>query len=262
MRRDRRGHADGDAVGAVDQQVRKLRRQHGRLGVPLVVGGHEVDRVELQVLEHHRRERRHAGFGVPHGGRRQAGDRAEVALLVDQHVPHVPFLGHADQRGIDDAFAVRMVVAAGVAGDLGALHAAGAGREVQVVHRHQNPPLRRLQPVAHVGQRPADDHAHRVRQVAVLQLVFDRQIDQPQGDGLLLRVFGRGGIGRIGRTQASPFRRDRRRGRFGEPAMLRQRERQRSLARQKHRETTLKSTNFRRPLTTGRRDAGIASDAQ
>ena len=84
VRRDRRGHADRDAVGAVDQQVRKLRRQHGRLRAPLVVGGHEVDRVELEVFEHHRRDGRHAGFGVSHGRRRQAGDRAEVALLVDQ----------------------------------------------------------------------------------------------------------------------------------------------------------------------------------
>ena len=74
-----------------------------------------------------RRDRRQAGFGVPHLGRRQAGDRAEVPLLVDQHVPHVPFLGHADQRGIDHRFAVRMVVTAGVAGDLGALDAARAG---------------------------------------------------------------------------------------------------------------------------------------
>ena len=178
MRRNRRGHADGDAVGAVDQQVRKLRRQNRRLGVPLVVGRNEVDRVELQIVEHQRRDRRHAGFGVPHGGRRQAGDRAEVALLVDQHVPHVPFLGHADERGIDHAFAVRVIVTAGVAGDLRALHAAGAGREVQVVHRDQDAPLRRLEPVAHVGQRPADDDAHRVREVAVLELVFDRQIDQ------------------------------------------------------------------------------------
>ena len=71
------------------------------------------------------------------------------------------------------------------------LHAAGAGREVQVVHRHQDAPLRRLEPVAHVGQRPADDHAHRVREVAVLELVLDRQIDQPRRD-----VSGRSGVAR------------------------------------------------------------------
>ena len=81
-------------------------------------------------------------------------------------------------------FAVRMIVAAGVAGDLGAFDAGGAGREIQVVHRDQNPPLRRLQPVAHVGQAPAaDDHAHRVGEVAVLQLLFDRQIDDAPGAG-------------------------------------------------------------------------------
>ena len=56
VRRNRRGHADRDAAGAVDQQVRELRRQHRRLGVPLVVGRHEVDRVELQIVEHHRRD--------------------------------------------------------------------------------------------------------------------------------------------------------------------------------------------------------------
>ncbi len=173
-------------------------RQHGRLGVPFVVGGDEVDRIELEVFEHLRREGRQAGFGVPHGGRRQAGDRAEVALLVDQHVPHVPILGHADERGVDDAFAVRMVVTARVAGDLRALHAARAGREIQVVHRHQNPPLRGLEAVAHVGQRPAHDHAHRVREVALLELVFDRQVDQPRGNRLCLRIFGRGGIIRTG----------------------------------------------------------------
>ena len=72
-----------------------------------------------------------------------------------------------------------MVVAAGVAGDLRALDAARPRRQVQVVHGDQDPPLRGLQPVADVGQRPADDHAHRVRQVAVLQLVFDRLLDDP-----------------------------------------------------------------------------------
>ena len=123
----------------------------------------------------------------------------KLPCLSISSAAHVPLLGHADERRVDDAFAVRMVVAAGVAGDLRALHAAGAGREVQVVHRHQNAPLRGLEPVAHVGQRAADDHAHRVREIALLELVLDRQIDQPQGDRLFLGIFGRGGIGRIGR---------------------------------------------------------------
>ena len=195
VRRDRRGHAHRDAVGAVHEQVREFRRQHARLGSPLVVGRYEIDRVELDVVHHQRGDGRHPGLGVPHGRGRQTGDRAEVSLLVDQHVAHVPFLGHADQRGVDHTFAVRMVISAGIAGDLGALHPAGARREIQVVHRDQDSALRRLQPVAHVGQGPADDHAHRVRQIAALQLVLDGNIQQPLG-GQTAGVWRRGSLRR------------------------------------------------------------------
>ena len=50
---------------------------------------------------------------------------------------------------------------------------AAVGPEAEVVHRHQDAPLRRLEAVAHVGQGPADDDAHGVGEVAVLQLVLD-----------------------------------------------------------------------------------------
>jgi hypothetical protein len=181
VRRDRGGHAHGDAVGPVHQQVGKLRGQHRGLGPPLVVGGDELHRVQPQVFQHQRGDGRHAGFGIPHRGRRQPGDRAKIALLVDQHVAEVPLLGHADQGGVDHALAVRVIVAAGIAGDLGALHPARPRPEVQVVHRHQDPPLRGLQTVAYVGQGPADDHAHRVDQVAVLQLLFDGHVQHSPG---------------------------------------------------------------------------------
>ena len=176
MRRHARRHADRDAAGAVDEQVWELRRQDRRFESALVVGRHEVDGVELDVVHHRRGDRRHPRFRISHGGRGETGDRTEVSLLVDQHVPHVPVLGHADERGVDDAFAVRMVVTARVAGDLGALHAARPGRQVQVVHGDENAPLRRLQSVADVGQGATDDDAHRVRQIAFLEFVLDRQI--------------------------------------------------------------------------------------
>ena len=50
---------------------------------------------------------------------------------------------------------------------------AAVGAEAEVVHRHEDAPLRRLEAVAHVRQRPADDDAHRVVEVAILELVFD-----------------------------------------------------------------------------------------
>ena len=114
VRRNAGGHAHGDAVAAVDQQVGELRRQDGRFGVTFVVGRNKVDRVELEVFEHQRGGGRHACFGVSHGSGWQAGDRAEVALLVDQHVAHVPLLGHPHQGWVDHRFTVRMVVTAGI----------------------------------------------------------------------------------------------------------------------------------------------------
>ena len=123
VRWHRRCHAYRDSVGTVHQQVGKLGRQHRRFCTTFVIGRHKVDRVQLDVVQDHRGDRRESSLGVPHGRRWKTGDRTEIPLFVDQHRAHVPFLGHAYQRGIDHAFAVGMVVAAGITRDLGALDA-------------------------------------------------------------------------------------------------------------------------------------------
>ena len=68
--------------------------------------------------------------------------------------------------------AVRVIIAARVAGDL-RTWPAGGGTEMQIVHRHEDAPLRRLEAVAGIGQGSADDHAHRVGQIARPELVLD-----------------------------------------------------------------------------------------
>ena len=175
VRRDRGRHADGDAARAVDQQVGELAGQDPRLLVLLVVVGLEVDGVELDVLEHLGGDRAELGLGVPHGRRGQAVDAAEVALAGDQQVPHVPPLGHAGQGGIDRVVAVRVITLHRLADDARALAGGAAGAQPEVAHRHQDPPLRRLEPVADVGQGPADDDRHRVVEVALLELLLDVQ---------------------------------------------------------------------------------------
>ena len=80
VRRNVGGHADGDAVGAVDEQVGELARQDERLAVLAVVVVDEIDGVAVEVGEHLGGDGREAGLGVPVGGGRQAGDGAEVAL--------------------------------------------------------------------------------------------------------------------------------------------------------------------------------------
>ena len=127
VRRDVGGHADGDAVGAVDEQVRELARQDERLAVLAVVVVDEIDRVAVEVVEHLGGDGREPGLGVPVGGGRQAGDGAEVPLPVDEPVAQVPVLGHADERVVDGRVAVRVVPLHRLADDAGAL-AGGGGR--------------------------------------------------------------------------------------------------------------------------------------
>ena len=68
-----RGHADGDARGAVDQQVREGGRQHVRLQLAAVVVGHEVDDVLVEAGDHRAAPRRPAGTRCSAGppGRRR-----------------------------------------------------------------------------------------------------------------------------------------------------------------------------------------------
>ena len=54
MRRDVGRHADGDAVGAVDEQVREPPRQHQRLAVFAVVVVDEINGVVLEAVEQFR----------------------------------------------------------------------------------------------------------------------------------------------------------------------------------------------------------------
>ena len=58
---------------------------------------------------------------------------------------------------------------------------ADAGPRSEIVHGHEDAPLRRFEAVAHVGQGPAHDDAHGVGEVALLQLVSDveRLVVQP-----------------------------------------------------------------------------------
>ena len=66
--------------------------------------------------------------------------------------------------------------------------------EVQVVHRDEDAPLRRLEPVTDIGQRPVHDGAHGVGEVAVLQLLLDLQVFDapPSGEPAALASVGGG----------------------------------------------------------------------
>ena len=173
VRRDVRGHADRDAGGSVDEQVRERRRQDRRLLGRLVVVRDEVDGLLVEIRHHLVAEGLEASLGVPHRGRRIAVDRSEVPLAVDQRGAHVEVLRHPHERVVDRRVAVGMEVAHHLADDLGALPVAARRRQPHRLHAVQHAAMCRLQPVAHVGQRSSNDYAHGVIHVRPLHLVFD-----------------------------------------------------------------------------------------
>ncbi len=69
VRRDVRGHADGDPGAAVDQQVGEPGRQDGRLLGAAVVVVAEVDGLLVDVADHLHGQRRQLALGVPHARR-------------------------------------------------------------------------------------------------------------------------------------------------------------------------------------------------
>ncbi len=183
VRRDVRRHADGDARGAVDEQVREARRQDERLVAARVVGRREVDRVRVEVAEHLGREAVEAGLGVAHRRGAVAVDVPEVPLPVDERIAHREVLGEADERVVDRGVAVRVVLAHHLADDLGALHVPAVRLEAELAHDVEDAPVDGLQPVAHVGQRPPDDDRHRVVEIRGAHLVLEvAQLEVAAGD--------------------------------------------------------------------------------
>ena len=182
VRRDVGRHADRDARGAVDQQVRHARRQHRRFRLGFVVVRREVDRILVDVRKQLMGDARHAHLGIAHGGRRVAVDRAEVALAVDEQVAHRERLRHAHDRVVHGRVAVRMILADDVADDTGRLLVGLVPVVGQLVHGVQHAPVHRLKAVANVGQSAADDDAHGVVEIRLAHLVFEVDVEDFAGD--------------------------------------------------------------------------------
>ncbi len=174
MRRDVGRHADGDAARAIDQQRRKARRQNLRFAARRVVGILEIDRILVDVLEQLVGHLGQARLGVAHRRRRIAVDRAEIALPVDQRHAQRPVLRHAHQRVVDRGVAMRMVFTHHVGDGARRFHIFAVPVVAALMRRKQDAPMHRFHAVAHVGKRPADDHAHRVVEIGTLHLLDDR----------------------------------------------------------------------------------------
>ena len=167
------GHPYGNPGTAVDDQIRCGGRQTLRLLRGVVKVRPEVDRFLFDLLQQGFRKGGESRFGVPHGCRRVAVHRAEVALPVHQHVSHREGLRHANQGFIARRIPMGVVVSHHLADDFGRLPVAAVRAQAEVEHSVEDAPLYGLEAVTNVGQRPSDDHAHRIVEIGLLHLDFD-----------------------------------------------------------------------------------------
>jgi len=174
VRRDVRRHADGDAAGTIDEEVRETRRKDDRLPFAAVVIVLEVDRFLVDILQQRLGDLVEPGLGIAHGRRRIAVDRAEIALPLDERHPQRPVLRHSHEGIVDRGIAVRMVFTHHLADDTGGLAIGLIEAEAHPVHGVEDAPMHRLQAIAHVRKRAADDHAHGVIEIAALHFLDNR----------------------------------------------------------------------------------------
>jgi hypothetical protein len=187
--RDVGGHAHGDAVGAVHQQVGESGGQHPGLLTGLVEVGVPVHGVLVDVPEHLLRHAGHAGLGVSVGRGGVAVHGAEVAVAVDKRVAHGKVLGQTHQGVVYGGVAVGMIAAQHVADGGGALAVGLVAGEAVLVHGVEDAPVDGLQTVPHVGQGAPHDDGHGVLDVAGFHFVHKLGIHyRLLGIGYVLRL--------------------------------------------------------------------------
>ena len=91
------GHADSDALAAVDEQVRESGRQEFGLGELAGVVVDEVDGLLVDAVEERQGDGVETAFGVAGSRSSVVGRVAEVALRMHQGVPQAEVLGHAHE---------------------------------------------------------------------------------------------------------------------------------------------------------------------
>ena len=173
MRRNVGRHTDGDTGRTVQKKVREFGGKYSRLFERFIEVGSHVNRIFLQVAEKFLGNLLHSHLGVTHCGRAVAVDGAEVTVAVDERNSERERLSHADDRFVNRAVAVGVVLADDVADDTGGLQVLRVPRVAELVHRVETAAVNRLKTVSDVGQSTPDDNAHGVIDVISRHRLFN-----------------------------------------------------------------------------------------
>ena len=175
MRRNVRRHTDRDTVRAVDQKVRKTRRQNRWLLQRFVIVRHKVNRIAFNILNQRVRHFGKPRLGITHGRRRVAVHRAEISLPVNQRQAHGERLRQTHHRLINRAVAVRVVFTHHFADDTRRFLKRFIVVIAVFVSGVNNPPVHRLQTVAHIRQRAGNDNAHRIIKIRAAHFLHNHR---------------------------------------------------------------------------------------
>ena len=179
VRGDIRGHADGNTVAAVDEQVGDFGGHYGRFLQRIVEVVVHIHCVLFDVIHDVLAHLRQAALGVSHGSGRVAVHAAEVTLAVDQLVTHVPLLTHAHQCTVDRTVAMGMILTQHVAHDARALLVRFVTGIAQAQHAVEDAAVHRLETVSNIGKRAGHNHRHGVVDVGSLHLFLDVNLHDP-----------------------------------------------------------------------------------
>ena len=172
MGRDVGGHADGNALAAVDQEVREPAGQDAGFLLGLVKVGVPVDGILVDVGEHFHRHLAHTGLGVPVSSGGVAVHRTEVTLAIHQRVAEGEILSQANHGVVDRRVAVGVVRAQHRTDGVGGFAVGVAGIVAALVHGIENAAVDGLQAVPDVRQGAGDDDRHRIIEEGRLDLLF------------------------------------------------------------------------------------------
>src|SRR3972149_515526 len=174
MRRHVSGHADRYARRAVNEKVRERGGHDLRFLKRAVVVNSEIPRLLFYVREKLSANPRHPDFGVTHGRRRIAVNRAEVTLTVHERVTERKVLHHPRYGVVHGRVAVGVVFTYDVSDNARGLFIGLVPLDAHLVHREDYAPVHGLESVTDVRQSPSYDYAHGVIEIGFLHLVFYR----------------------------------------------------------------------------------------
>src|SRR5258708_3059089 len=166
------GHPDGDAAGAIHQQLGETGRQDRGFRERVIKVGLEVHRFLVDVFEHVFGLAMKAVFNIPHRRSTVPLLITKVTLAVHQQIAHTPFLGHTDHGVKDGGVPVGVIFTHHFPDDTGGFLMRFVAVIAEFVHAVEDTSMYGLHHLPDIAKDATDNDRHRIVDVGRLHLLF------------------------------------------------------------------------------------------